>query len=55
MKIGSWILGMKMGNMGNIYFDLVFDKGAQWGQKLTMKIEIRLILMKFKPYVLHNT
>ena len=26
MKIGSWILGMRTGNMGYIYFNLVFDK-----------------------------
>ena len=27
MKIGSWILGMRMGSMVYIYFNLVFDKG----------------------------
>ena len=39
---------MRMGNMGYIKFNLVFDKGSPppW------KIQIPLILMKFKPYVL---
>ena len=31
------------------------QKGAQGGQKTHMKIEIHLILMKFKTYILHNT
>ena len=31
MKIGSWILGMRMGNIGYISFNSVFDKGAQKG------------------------
>ena len=30
-------------------------KGAQGGQKTPMKIEIRPISIKFKPYILHNT
>ena len=29
-------------------------KGAQGRQKTPMKIEIRPISMKFKPYILHN-
>ena len=39
MKIASLILGMRMGNMGYLQFNLV-------------KIQISLILMKIKPYVL---
>ena len=31
------------------------QKGAQGGQKTHMKIEIHLILMEFKTYILNNT
>ena len=36
MKIESWILGMRMGNMGYIYFNLVFDKGHKGGRKFPL-------------------
>ena len=55
MNIGSWILVMRMGDMGYIYFNLVFDKGhkgGRWFPLPSMKIQIPLILMKFKSYVL---
>ena len=31
------------------------QKGGTRGQKTPMKIELRPISMKFKPYILHNT
>ena len=52
MKTGSWIPGMRMGNMGYIQFNLAFDKGAQRGSEAplpTVKIHITPILLKFKP------
>ena len=55
MKIESWILGMRMGNMGYIYFNLVFDKGHKGGRRFPCplwKVDIPPILMKFKPYIL---
>ena len=36
MKIWSWILGMRMGNMGYIYFNLVFDKGRNGGRRFPL-------------------
>ena len=46
---------MRMGNMGYIYFNLVFDKGHKGagGSPCPLrKADIHPILMKFKPYVL---
>ena len=36
MKIESWILGMRMGNMGYIYFNLVFNKGHKGGRRFPL-------------------
>ena len=34
MKTGSWILDMRMGNMGYILFISVFNKRVQRGQEV---------------------
>ena len=52
MKIGSWILGMRRGNMSYIKFNLVLDKRGGRSPLPPVKIQIPPILMKFKPYVL---
>ena len=44
---------MRMGNMGYISFNLIFYKRTQRGAEgPPVKIQIRPILMKSKPYVL---
>ena len=55
MKIGSWNLCMRIGKMGYIQFNLVYDKGAQRGSEALLPIvksHILPILMKFKPHKL---
>ena len=51
MKTASLILGMRMGNMGYMQFNLVFHKG-QRACPPTVKIQIPSILMTFKSYAL---